>query len=95
MGDVVYKLQLLAGARLHNVFYVILLKKLSDEQPKTLVPLPPVHHGRACLKPANIFKSHLFRGHHELLVTGRDGMLLMQHGWSSMNSRSSFQPSMS
>jgi hypothetical protein len=45
IGDVVYKLQLSVGARLHDVFHVGLLKKFYGEPPAAPPKLPPIHHG--------------------------------------------------
>jgi hypothetical protein len=45
IGDVVYKLQLSVGARLHDVFHVGLLKKFYGEPLAAPPKLPPIHHG--------------------------------------------------
>jgi hypothetical protein len=58
VGDITYKLELPAGAKLHSVFHVGLLK--------------PYHgttsNGRAIPQPAQVIKERLARGVHELLV---------------------------
>jgi hypothetical protein len=62
IGFVAYKLQLVEGAHIHNVFHVGLLKNYVGEEPTGPAVLPHIHHGRACLEPAEV------RGHVEFLV---------------------------
>jgi hypothetical protein len=59
IGDVAYRLQLLAGTRLHDVFHVGLLKKFYGEAPATPGTLPPIRHGRACPTPATVLLRRL------------------------------------
>jgi hypothetical protein len=68
IGEVAYKLKLPEGTCLHDVFHIGLLKKFNGTPPTAPPPLPPVHHGRACLEPAVVRKGRLARGEHELLV---------------------------
>jgi hypothetical protein len=68
IGDVAYRLQLPAEARLHDVFHVGLLKKFHGEAPSTPRTLPPIQHGRACPTSAIVLRRCLTRGQPELLV---------------------------
>jgi hypothetical protein len=68
VGDAAYKLELSAGAKLHNVFHVRLLKPFRGEPPSSSRVLPPVHHGRACLEPLVVTKSWVARSKLEVLV---------------------------
>jgi hypothetical protein len=68
VGDVTYKLNLLASARLHDVFHVGLLKPHKGAAPLAPGALPPTLHGRACPQPAEVIKGRLARGIQELLV---------------------------
>jgi hypothetical protein len=44
VGNIVYRLQLLAGAKIHDVFHVDLLKKFCEEPPEESGTLPPIRH---------------------------------------------------
>jgi hypothetical protein len=68
IGDVAYRLQQPADAKLHDIFHVGLLKKYRVEPPIGSGVLPPIHHGRACPMPESIVKGCLARGRRELLV---------------------------
>jgi hypothetical protein len=52
IGDVTYRLQLLAKARTHGVFHVALLKIFEGTPPTSTVSLPPIQHGRVLPTPA-------------------------------------------
>ena len=38
------------------------LKKFVSDPPSTMVPLPPIHHGRVLPTPASVDKAHMVRG---------------------------------
>jgi hypothetical protein len=62
VGDVVYKLKLPLGTRLHDVFHVRLLKKLCSDPPTAPAILAPIHHGWTCLDPEEVVKARLAHG---------------------------------
>jgi hypothetical protein len=66
--DVAYRLQLPAGAKLHDVFHVGLLKPFKGEPPVETPVLPLVHHGWVCVEPESMLHGKLTRGRRELLV---------------------------
>jgi len=68
IGDVAYRLQLPAGARIHDVFHVGLLKKFHGEPPAQTPGLPPIQHGRVLVQPDSVLKGRFARGRQELLV---------------------------
>jgi hypothetical protein len=91
LGMVAYRLQLPAGARLHDVFHVGLLKRHHGEPLATPVQLPAIRHGRACLEPTSVLKSRLARGHHELLVHWK-GQTATDASWMALNELRSLFP---
>jgi len=68
IGDVAYRLQLRASARIHDVFHVGLLKKFHGEPPTATPELPPLSHGRAIPTPAKVTRARKRRGESEVLV---------------------------
>jgi hypothetical protein len=68
IGEVAYRLQLPADAKIHDVFHVDLLKIYRRAEPTGPSTLPPVRHGRACLEPSAVIRSRMARGRLELLV---------------------------
>jgi hypothetical protein len=61
-----------------------LLKKYYGTPPLGLGVLPPIHHGRACLEPAEVSKCHLARGQHEVLIHWV-GQLVVEASWMSLD----------
>lgn len=92
IGDIAYRLQLLAGSRLHNVFHVGLLEKFSGAPPAIVPALPPVPHGRVCITPEEVLRSRLVRGHHELLVRW-SGLPPSDTSWVSLEEFRALDPS--
>jgi hypothetical protein len=84
VGEVAYKLKLPEGTWLHNVFYVGLLKTHCGDPPTKLPGLPPVHHGRACLAPAEVVKSRVARGQQEVLVKWK-GLTAAEATWMTVD----------
>jgi hypothetical protein len=72
VGDVAYKQELQAGAKLHDVFHVGLLKPFRGEPPSLSGTLPPIHHECACLKPLAVTKSRVARNKLKVLVQWRN-----------------------
>lgn len=68
VGDVAYRLVLPAGARIHDVFHVGLLKPFYGEPPAQTPPLPPLQHGRVMVEPAAVLQRRLARGRQQVLV---------------------------
>ena len=51
------------------MFHVGLLKKFEGTPPTAMVPLPPIHHGRALPVPAKVLRARLNRGTWEVLIS--------------------------
>ena len=59
MGDVAYRLRLLDGARIHDIFHVGVLKPFHGTPPATTPALPPLQHGRPLQSPEKVLRSQL------------------------------------
>ena len=69
VGPVAYRLQLPPRAKIHNVFHVVFLKKYTGDPPASMVPLPPIVHGRVVPTPAAVKMACVVRGHWEICVS--------------------------
>ena len=62
IGEAAYRIELLAGAKLHNVFHVGLSKPFKGTPPATQPQLPAISHGHVCTEPESVLKGRLARG---------------------------------
>jgi hypothetical protein len=62
IGDATYRVELSAGARIHNVFHVGVLKAFHGTPPTDAPALPPMLHGRVLPTPAAVLRSRSARG---------------------------------
>jgi hypothetical protein len=68
VGAVAYRLQLLAGARIHDVFHVGVLKPFQGEPPVDTPLLPPTQHGRLLSSPERVLRAERRQGVWHVLV---------------------------
>jgi len=80
IGNVAYRLVLLAGARIHDVFHVGLLKPFHGAPPDQAPRLPPIQHGRVLVEPEQVLRGRLARGRRELLVRWK-GAPALETSW--------------
>jgi hypothetical protein len=84
---VAFRLALPPGVRLHDVFYVGLLKKFMGTPPATPSLLPQVHHGAIVPVPACVLRLWLFDGVRQALVQWRASRHLQPPGKIRNSSR--------
>jgi hypothetical protein len=72
INDVVVRLQLPPGARLHDVFHVGVLKKFVGTPPAAPPVLPSVLHGAVMPEPTRVTGARMARGVRQVLVEWRD-----------------------
>jgi hypothetical protein len=68
IGEISYRLQLPAHARIHDVFHVSLLKKFEGTAPAVAPQLPTLLHGKVIPSPDRVLRARLNRGVWELLI---------------------------
>ena len=68
INDVAVRLALPAGARIHDVFHVGLLKKFQGTPPTEIPPLPPLRHGAIEPEPECAVRYRLARGVPQVLI---------------------------
>jgi hypothetical protein len=68
IGRLAYRLQLLARARIHDVFRVGFLKKHTGAELAAIPPLPPIVCGRAVPQPQQVVRAHPTAHSWDLLV---------------------------
>jgi hypothetical protein len=72
INEVAVRLKLLAGARIHDVFHVGVIKKYHGVPPTATPPLPPLHHGAVVVEPEHAVKTRIARGVRQVLIKWKD-----------------------
>lgn len=73
IGEVAYRLRLPAGACLHDLFHVGVLKQYHGEPPASTPTLPATVNGRVLPRPAAVIRGRIARSEREVLIQW-DGM---------------------
>jgi hypothetical protein len=71
INDVIVRLELPQRARLHDVFYVGVLKKFIGAPPASPPAMPAIHNGAVIQEPLRVEQARLARGVHQVLVHWR------------------------
>jgi hypothetical protein len=72
INPVAVRLQLPAGARIHDVFHVGVLKKFIGQPPASPPALPPTLYGAVAPAPTRVLRGRLARGVRQVLVQWHD-----------------------
>jgi len=91
IGAVAYKLELPAGARIHDVFHVGVLKPFRGTPPANTPHLPPLQDGRLLPQPKRVLRASLRRGAWHVLVQWA-GMSSGEATWEPVDSFRSEYP---
>ena len=92
INEVVFRLALPLGTRLHNAFHVGLLKKFVGQPPESPPPLPPTQHGAIIVVPSQALKARLYRGVRQILVQW-EGLPPSSASWEDLASFQTRYPS--
>jgi hypothetical protein len=68
INDITVRLALPAGARIHDIFHVGLLKKFRGEPPTATPPLPPLRHGAINPEPVRAVRYRVVGGVPQALI---------------------------
>jgi len=91
IGAVAYKLELPAGAHIHDVFHVGVLKPFHGTPPAETPHLPPLQDGRLLPPPERVLHASLRRGTRHVLVQWA-GMSSGEATWEPVDSFRSEYP---
>jgi hypothetical protein len=95
INKVAVRLELSAGARLHDVFHVGVLRKFVGRPPASPPALPLLLDGAVVPEPQHVAGARLSRGVRQVLVAGAASRPRLPPGRISTISRSVFRPSSS